>query len=88
MRIGDTVHYRSHGTPIRPDGTQAFTDECRAAIITAIPDNTSTLNLYVINPTGVFHHTVTQDPEYTLVNRADGTPAIHHMTPGTWHPTH
>lgn len=34
--IGRIVHYTSHGTPVRPDGSQAFTSECRAAIITEV----------------------------------------------------
>ncbi|MFJ2029439.1 hypothetical protein [Streptosporangium sp. NPDC087985] len=31
--VGRIVHYVSHGTPPRPDGTQAFTSQCRAAIV-------------------------------------------------------
>ncbi|HET9889668.1 MAG TPA: hypothetical protein VFQ42_04130 [Mycobacterium sp.] len=34
--VGRVVHYVSHGTPVRPDGSQAYTKECRAAIITAV----------------------------------------------------
>lgn len=34
--VGRVVHYRSHGTPVRDDGTQAYPPECRAAIITEI----------------------------------------------------
>jgi hypothetical protein len=30
--VGRTVHYVSHGTPPRPDGSQAFAPACRAAI--------------------------------------------------------
>lgn len=34
--VGRIVHYVSHGTPIRPDGTQAYTQQCRAATITEV----------------------------------------------------
>lgn len=34
--IGDRVHYVAHGTPIRPDGTQAYASVCRAAIVTQV----------------------------------------------------
>ena len=34
--VGRVVHYVSHGTPVRADGTQAFTAECRAAIVTEV----------------------------------------------------
>lgn len=34
--VGRIVHYVSHGTPVRNDGTQAYTSECRAAIVTGI----------------------------------------------------
>lgn len=34
--VGRIVHYVSYGSPIRPDGTQAFTSECRAAIVTEV----------------------------------------------------
>ncbi len=30
------MHYVSHGTPILPDGTQAYTSQCRAARITEV----------------------------------------------------
>jgi hypothetical protein len=49
------VHYVSHGTPVRPDGTQEFESECRAAKITAVHDDT-TVSLVVFNPTGLFFH--------------------------------
>lgn len=55
--VGRVVHYVSHGTPIRSDGTQAYTAECRAAIITEVtehPDADGTAGLAVFNPTGIF----------------------------------
>lgn len=41
--VGRIVHYVSHGTPAREDGTRAFHPECRAAVITA-----------VLSPSGMF----------------------------------
>lgn len=78
IMIGDVVHYVSHGTPIRADGTQAYTSQCRAAIITAInPGNgttRTTVSLHVLNPDGDFYnHGVLYDPGL------DG---------GTWHGKH
>ncbi|MEV8439170.1 hypothetical protein AB0425_17485 [Actinosynnema sp. NPDC051121] len=34
--LGATVHYVSHGTPHRPDGSQAFESVCRAATVTEV----------------------------------------------------
>ena len=34
--VGRIVHYVSHGTPLRGDGSQAFPSECRAAVITEV----------------------------------------------------
>lgn len=51
------VHYVSHGTPVRPDGSQAYTSQCRAAIITEItsdPDHPGQVGLAVLNPEGFF----------------------------------
>ena len=55
--VGRIVHYVSHGTPVRGDGTQAYTPECRAAVVTEVtgtPDNPGQVALAVLNPTGVF----------------------------------
>lgn len=64
--VGRVVHYVSHGSPVRSDGTQAFTSQCRAAIITEVgdwPDGISEadkpniavpVGLCVLNPTGLF----------------------------------
>jgi hypothetical protein len=67
--VGRIVHYVSHGTPVREDGTQAFTSECRAAIVTAViphlpgtPDHLEA-HLAVFNPTGYFfNEAVPYDP--------------------------
>lgn len=64
--VGRIVHYVSHGSPVREDGTQAFTAQCRAAIITEVgdyPEGISEVDrgniavpvgLCVLNPTGQF----------------------------------
>lgn len=58
-RVNMVAHYVSHGTPIRPDGTQAFPARCRAAIITEVdPDDSRRVGLMVVNPTGVFFHSL------------------------------
>lgn len=36
VKLGESVHYVSHGTPVREDGTQAFTSVCRSAIVTEV----------------------------------------------------
>lgn len=51
--VGRDVHYVSHGTPSRPDGTQAYESACRAAKITQV-NSDGTVGLCVINPTGLF----------------------------------
>lgn len=90
-RIGDTVHYVSHGSPVRADGTQAFTKECRAAIVTAIPQMlsegpntgpagyTPTVSLCVLNPTGLFFHGECPYDREGIVEDAWG------YVGGTWH---
>lgn len=62
--VGRIVHYVSHGTPTQPDGTQAYTSVCRAAIVTAVdsyqpPQDTDEVfvghvDLCVLNPEGMF----------------------------------
>lgn len=76
--VGRTVHYVSCGSPVREDGTQAYTSECRAAIITETGDFTvgdghaTTVGLCVLNPTGQFFN------RYVLQDE-DGHAG------GTWH---
>ena len=53
--VGRIAHYVSYGSPIRPDGTQKFASECRAAVVTAVHDE-ETVTLCVLNPTGIFFH--------------------------------
>jgi hypothetical protein len=65
--VGRIVHYVSHGTPVQPDGSQAFTSQCRAAIVTEVSQvkvneedpagdgvYREALGLCVLNPTGQF----------------------------------
>lgn len=81
------VHYVSHGTPPRPDGSQAYPSRCRAAIVTEV-DGTDTVGLCVLNPGGVFFRQLSEGgaaadhlpPADKIV---PGERAEHH--PGTWH---
>jgi len=82
--VGRIVHYVSYGSPVRADGTQAFTSECRAAVITAVhytdpvPEHgVPYVDLFVMNPTGVF---LNQDCKYD--DEVDGFGA---HAGGTWH---
>lgn len=34
--VGQVVHYVSHGTPAGPDGEQAYTSQCRAAVVAEV----------------------------------------------------
>jgi hypothetical protein len=76
--VGRIVHYASHGTPVRHDGTQAYKSEPRAAIVTAVtdtplfPDN-PIVDLCVLNPTGLFFK------ENVAYDDSD------HPAGGTWH---
>lgn len=72
--IGRIVHYRSHGTPVQPDGSQVFSSVCRAAVITDTPFEFATdgkLGLCVLNPDGLFFQR--------------GIPMDAAISPGTWH---
>lgn len=54
---GRIVHYVSHGSPVRADGSQAYASECRAAVVTEVPGGVTgvrTIGLCVLNPTGLF----------------------------------
>ncbi|MFE8962171.1 hypothetical protein [Streptomyces iakyrus] len=55
--VGRVIHYVSHGTPLREDGSQAFPPACRAAIVTEVdPQDPNRVGLAVLNPTGQFFH--------------------------------
>lgn len=83
--VGRIVHYVSHGTPVRLDGSQAFGKRCRAAIVTAVEaplqrpidgQEVDTVSLCVLNPTGQFFNTG------IWLDEGDGQ-GDHE--PGTWH---
>lgn len=69
--VGRIAHYVSYGTP----GGE-FTSECRAAVITAVKNDT-TVDLFVMNPTGVF---LNHDCYYT----GEGGGADNSAGPGNW----
>jgi hypothetical protein len=56
--VGRIVHYVSFGSPVREDGTQVYTPQCRAAIVTEVSGeangNGQCVALCVLNPTGQF----------------------------------
>lgn len=59
--VGRIVHYVSHGTPVRKDGSQAFTSQCRTALVTEVDeDDPDSVGIAVINPTGMFFHSLAQ----------------------------
>ncbi|MFI9026289.1 hypothetical protein [Streptomyces sp. NPDC053560] len=82
--MGRIVHYVSHGTPPREDGSQAYQSQDRAAIITTVhgtvepgPDDPAgtpmwEVGLAVLNPEGLFFN-------QRVVQDETGT------GPGTWH---
>lgn len=57
--VGRMVHYVPHGTPVRPDGTQAYPSTvCRSATITEVVEESMTVGLVVTNPTGLFFYPI------------------------------
>jgi hypothetical protein len=76
--VGRIVHYVSHGSPVREDGTQAYTPQCRAAIVTAISKDPEIVSLAVLNPSGMFFNEAVGhfEPE---------DPADIRHAGGTWH---
>ncbi len=73
--VGRIVHYVSYGTPPRGDGTQAYTSECRAAVVTEVSEETGfgqLVGLCVLNPTGQFFNRGVEQDEVTKGG-------------GTWH---
>ncbi|MGA5497688.1 hypothetical protein ACPCSP_25325 [Streptomyces cinereoruber] len=59
--VGRAVHYVSHGTPVRTDGTQAFPPACRAATVTEVDaDDPGRVGLAVTNPTGMHFHSLAE----------------------------
>jgi len=75
--VNRAVHYVSHGTPVRADGTQAYRSVCRAATVTEVdPADPDRVGLCVINPTGFFFHPLSDGGS---VHDEDGHAG------GTWH---
>ena len=60
-QVGAIVHYASYGTPAQADGSQAFSSECRAAVVTGVDP----VVLCVLNPTGIFFHEAEHDEDCT-----------------------
>jgi hypothetical protein len=62
-QLGDRVHYVSHGTPLREDGTQEYESKCRAALVTEVQD-ARFVGLVVFSPEGLFfpQHVLPYDP--------------------------
>lgn len=100
-RIGDTVHYTSHGTPTLTDGTRAYTPLCRAAIITALGSSQDDIVARAPNRAVIYRQpadttTDTADlcvlnPEGMYFNRGIPTDTANgweDFTPGTWHMIH
>jgi hypothetical protein len=56
--VGCVVHYVSHGTPVREDGSQAYPGTCRAATVTEVSVDGGTVGLMVANPMGLFFHSI------------------------------
>lgn len=56
VSIGRVVHYRSHGTPIREDGSQEFPSTARMAFVTEVAEDGFTVGLLVVNPDGLHFH--------------------------------
>ncbi|MFE0763671.1 hypothetical protein [Streptomyces smyrnaeus] len=55
--VGRIVHYVSHGTPVRGDGSQAHPSACRSAVVTEVDaGDPGRVGLAVLNPTGQFFH--------------------------------
>lgn len=83
--VGRVVHYVSHGTPIRPDGTQAYTAKCRSAEITEVEGGK--VGLFVKNPTGQFTHPIDARGGACRYEAYDCAAADRGPMPngGTWH---
>lgn len=77
-RVNQDVHYVSHGTPLRPDGSQAYPATCRAAKVTAVEDPAGAagegiVSLTVFNPDGWF------------CDKGVSHVYAYRMAGGTWH---
>lgn len=79
------VHYVSHGSPVLPDGTQRYSKQCRAAVVTAAGEHPNLASLAVLNPTGMFFDVDVErddgDPLSTNAALCDGRDHLG----GSWH---
>ena len=85
--VGRMVHYVSHGTPVREDGTQAFPAKCRSAIVTEVnPEEPFQVGLAVLNPTGQFFHSLGEGGSFLHQPHDDSCalPAAGRLA-GSWH---
>lgn len=80
--VGQIVHYVSHGTPGGEYGK-----ECRAAIITEVPaDDSSSVGLAVLNPTGMFFNVSPyHDGAGVTPLSINGAPPALPYPGGSWH---
>ena len=88
--VGRIVHYVSHGTPVREDGTQAYTSQCWAADVTEVDPSGYRVGLMVKNPTGLFFHALADggsdhDPGVRRADPDDWSCDGQHHGGGTWH---
>lgn len=90
--VSRLVHYVSHGSPVREDGTQAYPSVCRAAVVTAVPDpdedGTAFASLCVLNPTGMLFGQFVVFDEGDPFEVGDPRPALCNglaYAGGTWH---
>ncbi|KPI33252.1 hypothetical protein OV450_1340 [Actinobacteria bacterium OV450] len=82
--VGRIVHYVSHGTPVREDGTQAYTAKCRAAVVTEVnAEEPLQVGLCVLNPTGQFFHPLAAGGSFQ--GRTDCSASPGERQAGTWH---
>lgn len=85
--VGRVVHYVSHGTPVRADGTQEYVATCRAATVTEVnAEEPYQVGLSVQNPTGLFFRPLSEGGAflYDPYGCACSLPAGERRG-GTWH---
>lgn len=91
--VGRVVHYVSHGTPPRADGSQVYLPVCRAAVVTEISNEQDQdgicIGVAVLNPTGMFFNQhICQHEGDTVVDRDERTGVevfSRSHRGGTWH---
>ncbi|MEV3895283.1 hypothetical protein [Streptomyces anulatus] len=85
--IGRMVHYVSHGTPVRADGTQAYVATRRAAIVSEVNvEEPHQVGLNVQNPTGVLHRSLAEGGNFLYQPGGVGCSLPpEERRGGTWH---